>query len=155
MPTNRTQVRYTFGDRGGNTATLTVWVSASLSLSELTAFVNNFASLVTPLTNGVILAVDCYTRHKFEDTPVASVDADVNARIVLYYSNGETYEAIWIPAPKLTLFESTGVYAGIRANRLAPELQPWIVDAAANLSILSTPEGDPFPSLYTVGGFAQ
>lgn len=149
------EVQFVLGDRDGNTATMTAYVSLSLTNEQALAFINEYWNLINPLTKGVLLQVKTYHRHVFEDAPEPSMDSDVNASIVLYYSNGVTYEAIQVPSPALNLFEVEGPFAGIRADATASAIVAWNSEVADPSIVLTTPEGEVFPSVYAVGGIAK
>lgn len=78
--------------------------------------------------------------------------SDVHAKIALFYRNADYFEAIFIPSPKASLFESEGIYTGIRGDPLQPAMAPWTTDAPTTLANITTEEGEPFPTLFVVSG---
>lgn len=153
MAAPRQQVRYRLQDREGNTSTVTFWVSPSLSFDELQAFVYSWANLINNLSDARIVEAKCIIEHKISNPPDAGMGSDVTTAAVFYYSNGDTYEAIYIPSPKEVIFEDEGGLAGMRINPLVPAVEAFINSLASLPFELTTPEGETFPPTFTVGGF--
>lgn len=152
MAASHTKLLFRFVDREGNKASTTMYVAFSLTTPELTSFINLMAARMQAVSNGFLFSVDAYRKLPYVKVGEATVDADINSRALLYYSTSTVYEAFEIPSPKDELFESEGAYAGIRIDAAAEALVPLIGDAVTTLALLCTPEGEPFPTTYEVGG---
>lgn len=146
------QVRYGFVDREGNVGTLSFYVPLSLSGSPLLTFINDMGALLDALSDAFIFEAKVIYKAPYSPVGVPAVEADVNARVVLYYSKDGYYEAIAVPSPKATLFEVQGAYQGIRVDPTAEALIPFTSDAPTVLAFLVTPEAEAFATLYVVGG---
>jgi len=149
-PMQKVQMRYL--DWNGNEARSTMYVPLSLSEGTLISALNTLLGFLNGITNGVI--PDCSVSYTLDFVPPseASIDSDVGRMLVLFYRNETEIEALYIPSPPNSLFETEGKYAGIRVDPTGPAILPYIEDAPDLFSILSTPEGTPFPTVYVVGG---
>jgi len=74
--------------------------------------------------------------------------------MALYYSNGEEYEAIYIPSGNPLFLETTGAYAGIRLDSTNAFVADVLSDLSLALGAAITPEDEPFPTTFIVGGIA-
>lgn len=125
--------------------------SSAVSTADVSAAAIAFVEKIAPLVDGAIdgftLAYDYFNP---DDTlPDAT---DIQAYLMLFYTNElqNVEERIDIPSPLPSLFETEGDYAGIRLNATEE-----IVTLLNDLVIFTcTPEGDPWPPFFDVGGLA-
>lgn len=140
-----------FSDRERNVGTVTLYCALALSDTDRLAFINLMAEKMQALSNASLTEVRTYYRILYDGIE-ASADADMTSRVLLYYSEGDTYETIDIPSPVPGLFETEGAYQGIRVSVVSTPFLAWVDGAAELLGYIVTKEGDPFPATYQVGG---
>lgn len=146
------QVAFTFVDKESNKGTMTLYCSFSLTGAALLSLLNTLASLLQPLSNAALMNVTVTYKVFLEPYSTGLGIPDLTSRVLLLYSEGDTYEAISIPAPKETLFETEGEYAGVRVDPLSVDMAAWFASWSDFSSHITTKEGDPFPSTFLVGG---
>jgi hypothetical protein len=152
MAAPRQQVRFTLQDRERNTSTVTFWVSRSLSISALEGFIDTMASHIKQLSDARIIQVKCIIEYDIDNGQEAEPTSDVTRKAVFYYSNGDIYEALYLPSPRSSIFESTGRFEGIRIDPTNESVQDYILALPAIPFGLTTIEGETFPSTFVVGG---
>lgn len=146
------QVAFTLVDKEGNKGTITLYCSFSLSGAALLELLNLLASLIQPLSNAAITTVTVSYKVLLETYSTSLGLPDLTSRVLLFYREGDTYEAIGIPAPKADLFETAGQYAGIRVDPFSMGMVTWFSYWGDFSSHITTKEGDPFPETFVVGG---
>lgn len=144
--------KLSFRDREGNVGTTSAYVALSLSDSLLLSFLNSFAPVVQALSNAHLFKVEVYRTLAVEGTPEPAIDADVSRFIGLFLRNDDYAETLYIPAPKAEMFETTGIYTGIRTDATSSIVVSFAEAAATVLSFTTTQEGDPYPTIFVVGG---
>lgn len=148
----RWQMAIQFEDREGNVSPLTL-TFPSFWREEQHEAANNYIvprlAAVSDATIRRIIWKQYLVNDAFTLPPVGS---NVRNFVGLFYSNSGEYacEALWIPSPRNEIFETDGLYAGIRVEALNPQVQNFL---APFLSLpIVTPEGEPFSVDYIVGG---
>lgn len=144
--------KLSFRDREGNIGTTSAYVALSLSDSDILSFLNSFCPIVQELSDASLYAVQVYRTFDIEGMPEPAADADLSSYVALFLGNDEYVEAIYIPAPKPEMFETTGIYSGIRTDATSAIVVSFAADALTVLPFTTTAEGDPFPTVFHVGG---
>ena len=143
-----------FEDREGNQRATSLWFPFSLPISDLQTAMNLFITRAGAISDAYIRKWDVtYTWEDWEGS-TAGADSDVIRRGAIFYRNGETYEALWVPSIRLDLAELGGDFAGIRLDAARPDVAALLVQLQDVVTFICTPEGDPFPTLYVVGGIS-
>lgn len=150
----RLLLRLTFVDLEGNEGVLSFRLAPSLPSSALLDFLDTVQTVVQPLSNASLVSATAYNKYLFPSPNEATIDADINAKLALFYRSDDIYEAIYIPAPRAEIFEATGIFAGIRVVASNEALVAFNAALVAFPEALATPEGTPFPLEYVVGGLA-
>lgn len=148
------KVRLYFEDNEANRSIMTLPVRFSISDAAALEFINFAISRIQPLSDAVIVGASLLKVWDDETQAEPASTSDVNKKLMLFYSNGDIFESLSIPSPHDYLFETTGKMANIRADATLAELQPVTTDAPTFFDFLVTPEGDPFPVVFVVGGKA-
>jgi len=149
-----TQVVFYFYDKEGNKGTTTLYCSFSLSGDALLYLINLMADYMQALSNASLRSVTTYHKIELQPYSYSLGEQDLSSRVRLFYSEGDTYETIDIPAPKATLWESEGEYANIRVDPLSLEMVTWFSGWDDFQGHITTKEGEAFPSTFRVGGKA-
>lgn len=145
-------VRFIFRDNDGNEASIHLYVPVALSTEQVVSFLNVAGPKLQNLSNASLVSAKVFYNYTFDSPQPAQLGSDCTSYAVLFYRNEDIYDAIYIPSPEASLFESEGEYSGIRVDAYAPAVVSF---NAALLSLpwtLATEEQDPFPLEYVVGG---
>lgn len=143
---------FTFKDRGGGSAKLTLRFPFSLSFDTLNSIAGVFVSRLTAISDGII------TRYQFrwnwkEDSPdVPGVLSNVGYYLCLYYSNDVDTEPVFIPSPNPSYLETAGNFAGIRFDLSNPSVVALADALTEALSGTVGPDGGEWGRVLVVGG---
>jgi hypothetical protein len=149
------RVSFAFRDREGEVSNTSLSLSASRPLSEIGPWIQQVADAMAALVDSRLDRVTMTVRFLPEGPlPEPGPESDTQVWLLLYYTNGDVVEAIQLPSPKSSLFETTGEYAGIRVDATVPEMADWAPVLATTIDGMVTPEGDPFPNVFLAGGRA-
>lgn len=146
------RVSITFLDRGGRKSVLSFLFPASVSPQSAIAWAIDTAPIVQGLSDAVPLSAKYEYRHMLDDIGAASFTSDARRKAFLYYRNGDEIEQISIPSPRSEIFESEGPYAGVRVDASAEAVLSFNAVIRDSPSGFQTPEGEPLPDEYDVGG---
>lgn len=152
MERNVYTLRFQFEDREGNRSTLHLYVPIALSVSEIISFLDARYATIQNMSSASLTSVKVFYFFDFDNPVPAQIGSDVSSYAVLYYSNGEVYEPIYVPSPEPSLFESEGEYQAIRLDATNPALVAFNAAVQSCPWPLATPEGETFPTEYVVGG---
>lgn len=152
---SRASVSVLFRDRGGNERRTSLSFPFSISDSALETVMAYWIERVTPLTNAGIFSWTVSRTFESEIDLTVGEDVELFYKLALYYVKEAIYEAIWIPSPRMDLFELEGPYAGIRLDSARPEVAALLLAWQDVITFIVTPEGDPFPDTFAAGGLAK
>lgn len=143
-----------FIDRRGRVAQASWHLPIILTPAEAADRALYIASKALGVSNGLLTRVRLTWQWREEQPQVADPTSDVQTRVALYYRNEDGPEAQFVPSPRPELFEQTGPYAGVRVAASDPDVALLLSAFGDALASSLTPEGDPFPTVYVVGGLA-
>jgi hypothetical protein len=143
-----------FIDRKGRVAQASWHLPITLTPEEAASRALYILSKALGVSNGLVMRLKLTWQWREEQPQVADPASDVQTRVALYYRNEDGPEAQFIPSPRPDLFEQTGPYAGIRVDVANPDVALVLSAFGDALASTLTPEGDPFPTVYSVGGLA-
>lgn len=139
-------------DTENRDAQLTLHVPFSHDLAAIQAAAITALDVVKGISDAVLVGYKLIWRATIDNPPEPPLEADLTQFLGLFYRSDDetTTEALWIPSPRAEVFETEGVYQGIRASAISSPLDGFL--SAAIQNILATPEGEAFPQTYIVGG---
>lgn len=152
MERNVYTLRFQFADKEGNTSTFHLYVPIALSIAEIISFLDAKYTTLQNMSDASLTSVKVFYFFDFDNPRPAQIGSDVSSFAVLYYSNGDTYEPIYIPSPEASIFEGEGEYQSIRVDATNPAVGAFNAAIQSCPWPLATPEGEPFPVEYMVGG---
>jgi hypothetical protein len=152
----RVQCAVHFQDRDGNRRVTTFWFPFAISAGDLETAMGIIMARIVPLTDAYMPKWDATYIWDDDGESTAAEGSDVIAKAALFYRNGPAgaFEALYVPAPRSLLFETTGDLAGIRINATDSTVADLLDGLQDIVTFIVTPEGDEFPTGYVVGGLA-
>lgn len=148
-------VSFTYVDRGGRKGKIKLFLPFATEASHALQFGYDMNDAFQPAIQASLIEIKVLYEWRESDIPVADPDSNIHRRLVLFYRNEQGFEAISIPSPKAECFQVDGPYAGIKVDAQMVALEPWVDALALVVGALATPEGEPFPTEYVVGGLAE
>lgn len=146
------KVMLVYHDRDKRQSRLMFRLPFSISGPAALDWAEGIASIIQSVSDAVLQKIIISWDWR-ETSPLEPGDrSDVNRKAVLFYRNDDYYEAIFVPSPINSIFESEGTFAGVRVDPLQPEVAPWTINAPTLLANIVTDEGLPHPTQYQVGG---
>jgi hypothetical protein len=146
------KVSITFRDRDGNSAVLTVYCAFATPIADAWTFALAMVGVVTPLSDGLIVAVQIAYRWTMDDPATPAESSNIERKLLLLHVNSEDeINGMIIPSPRIELFETLGNYAGIRLDLASTGALAWI-DMLTRVELL-TREGHEL-GVLAVGGLA-
>jgi hypothetical protein len=146
------KIQYHWRDRDSNKAVTTMYLPFALTLAQVQTVADGWRSRANALSDAVIVRVT-YTWETFHDNdPDTAGPRLFPYKALLFYRNVDYYECFVLPAPKASLFETVGNYAGIRVDMSNPTVASDIADLSTALEDTTTIEGYFWPDMYVVGG---
>lgn len=145
-------VSIVFRDREGNEASTRLSFPFALSDALISTYMGIWIGNVLPLTNAGISSYTitrAYEDDAFERPTEGTQTLD---RLVLFYSNGLILDRIIVPSANMDLMELLGPYAGIRVDAGRADVATLITGMQDVVTFVVTPEADPFPTIFVVGG---
>lgn len=111
----------TFRDRDANRAKVTLYAPWSFSVAELWLLAETLAARMQAISNGIVCKIELLWRWRTEIAGDAPESSSVERKLLLLIENeNEEINGVIIPSVITTLFETSGVYAGIRADLAQP-----------------------------------
>lgn len=150
----RAFVSIAFEDREGNRRNTSLTFPFSLSEAQIHTYMDLWIDRIRGISNAEIRHYIITHTFEEEGESTADIDTDLYSYFALYLSNGSDYDCIWIPGAKRELLETEGQYAGVRLDAARPDVAAILLGLADITAFIVTPEGDPFPSTFVVGGLA-
>lgn len=146
------RVVYNFRDRDNRKGSTSIRLPFSVTIATALSYAISFSIPLSNMSDAVLVSIDIF--YGFEDTDAVTPlsGATVDTKVSLFYSEGDIYEAITIPAPKGEIFETEGQYQGIRVDVNSVDMVAWMDNWTDVSSNLQTPEGLPFPINWRAGG---
>jgi hypothetical protein len=145
-------VQLVFADRGTGQSKPAFRLPFLTSVVNVNAIMGAITADMLPLSDATLIAVKyVWGWHDTEYTPPPS-GATTQVKLALFYRSDERYEALHVPAPKASLFETDGPYAGIRLNMADTAVQDLIDNLTTALSGVVDEVGNPFPTTFLAGG---
>lgn len=152
MPTATIKLYWT--DKSGSVAISTFHVPVSLSYEQAYSRANALANAMKAISTAVLSRIVVLYRHVEDDLVLPEAVSSAQTAWGLFYRNGDTHYAIYIPAPNLALAESEGIYAQVRLDIS----QPYVLTSVQNLTLAlgqtTTADGTPTQLQYRAGGLA-
>lgn len=152
MPAATARVVITLADRDHGKARISFRLPFSISASDAAAVRSHIIGLMLPLTDARVIGTQIVWEYSDATPTLPAFDVKLQTKGVLFYRNATRAEAFYIPAPKPSLYETTGEYAGIRIDMSNPTIAAAINAISAELANTVTIEGLSFPDEYMVGG---
>ena len=150
----RAFVSVLFLDREGNRRATSLWFPFSLPIADLQTAMSMFTTRAGAISDAYIAKWDVTYTFEDDGSNTASPDSDVYRKLALYYRNGLLFDRIWVPSARSEIFELIGPYAGIRVDSARSDVVAVLEGAQTVVEYIVTPEGDPFPTEFVVGGLA-
>lgn len=145
-----------FVDRKGREAQVSGHLPTTLTADDAFARWDAIVAAMAAISSAVIPASRLVWRYRVLPAPAFPIDADCARRVMFFYRNGgQVSEYFEVPSPAPWLFETSGFYSGIRVDTDNPDVVAAIDLLSASLSQLLTPEGEPWPPNFVVGGLAE
>lgn len=150
----RAHVLIAFEDREGNRRTTSLTFPFSLPVAQIHTYMDLWIDRVRNISNAGIRHYVITHSYEDEEPPITTGDSSVQDKLTLYYSSDAFYDRIYIPALRRELLETGGLYAGVRLDVSLPEVIAILESMESVVAYIVTPEGEPFPSVFVVGGMA-
>lgn len=104
------------------------------------------------ISDAVVDEIKLYYRG-YENTPATpAIGSEVAQFVGLYYSNEGEFDAVFIPAPKPSLYETVGPYAGIRVDTSNPTVLALLESLNLALATAGASVSFPLGSGFMAGG---
>lgn len=143
---------YTFIDRDGRKGSTSIRLPFFTSAATALSYCISLGSVIQGMSDAVLKSIDLFYQVSDPDAVTPETGETVDTKVSLFYREGDQYEAITIPAPIGALFETEGDYSEIRVDPLSLAMVAWTSSWISVSGDLKTPEGEPFPQEYVVGG---
>jgi hypothetical protein len=145
-------VQLVFADREAGQSRPAFRLPFLTSVADANAVMSAITADMLPLSDAILVAVRLiWGWHDTEPTPPPS-GPTTQVKLALFYRSDERYEALHVPAPKESLFETDGPFAGLRLNLSDTAVQVLIDNLTASLSGVVDETGEPWPATFLVGG---
>lgn len=116
------EIGITFRDRDGAKGRMTFSTPWNLTIADIWLLANRLADRASALSNAPLYRIDLLYRWRPDDQPEAPASSDVSRKLLLLITNAQQeINGMIIPSTR-DVFESTGSYAGIRADLLHPAI---------------------------------
>lgn len=148
------KVEWLLIDRDKRRAQMIMHLPFVLTVAQLATFISTMHPLITALVDCTIYRVNYRYQLNETDTTPAVIGSNSRYLLALFYSNPDRFEALYIPSPIQDYLETTGLYAGTRLDTSLSAVQDALADLTSGLALVVTPEGDPHPTTFVVGGLA-
>lgn len=148
-------VQFQVFDREGKIAVTRLYFPFSSTIDELNLTAADFCSILQDLTDGAVKGYTIRWTYEATDVDSPSIDSDCSVNALLFYRNGDDWEAFAVPSPKPSLWETEGLYAGIRIDMTNMDNVTAIALLSSHIVNTTTPEGSSWPDTYYTGGKAQ
>jgi hypothetical protein len=145
-------VQLVFADRGEGQSKPAFRLPFLTSVADANAIMTAVTADMLPLSDAVLIGVKFVWSWHDTDYSPPPIGATTQIKLALFYRSDERYEAIHIPAPKESLFETEGPYAGIRLNIADGAVATLIDNLTTSLSEVVDETGEAFPTTFLVGG---
>lgn len=148
------EAKLQYMDHHGRVAQLRLRYPSSVPYTEVYSRAMQIHARIAPLSSAVLTEVKVQYGIAESDPgmPVSGIPAQ--EALVLFYRNGEDYDAVYVPGPLPQLWETVGDYAGIRLDMGNSSVAPLV--ESLNLA-LGAGAGAVFVSMgaeFVVGGRA-
>lgn len=121
-----------------------------------TAF--DFAYAAVPVMHAIsdarVTRISIKYTHVIDAQLDPPVGTDIQRKLLLLLGDGTYFEAILLYAPKTSILESTGPYAGIRLDMSSPAVQAFAEDFPTWTIHLLTEDAEPIGPELVTGGLA-
>lgn len=129
-------------------ARVTVRFPLSLGMATIIAAALELRSRMLALSDAVSPEVKFFHRQQVSGDTFGGFDVPIASALGLFYRNDGEFDALYIPAPLPTLFETTGPYAGIRLDTadatVAAMVEELNLALAATGALIAFPVGPGF-----------
>ena len=151
----RCPIVFQWEDREGNIAAQRQYFNHSSALATVEAGAALWYTAVQGVSNATLRRFTLSWQWEREGPNDAEVGSDVYRRLALFYRNNYEMGAIWLPSGRESLLETEGTYAGVRVAASVDAVADALQLMMPVIDFIRTPEGNPFPSEYVVGGIAR
>lgn len=111
----------TFRDRDGNRGKLTCYAPWSFAVADLWTLAESLAARIQDISDALLCKIELVWRFKPDEILPASESSNVERKLLLLIQNeNDEINGIIFPSVLTVLFETSGVYAGIRADLTQP-----------------------------------
>lgn len=142
-------------DRNGQTAVTSYWLPLSLTSEQALAAAFTLVSLIQDITTAACTSYKVYQTWRETDAVSPDFGSDVTRLLAVYYRNETKADVYHVPSPRSELLDTAGTLVGIRVNYDDPAIASIVDQFTAAITPTVTPDGQPWPKPYIVGGLAQ
>lgn len=151
----RCPIVFEWEDRDGNTSAQRLYFNHSDARETIEAGAALWLEAVQGVSNATPRRFIMSWQWERVGPNDAEVGSDVYRRLALFYRNNYEMAAIWIPSGREELLETVGTYAGVRVAASVPAVADVLQLMAEVTDYVITPELNPYPNIYVVGGIAK
>ena len=145
-------IQLVFADRGAGQSKPAFRLPFSTTVSNANAVMSAVIADMLPLSDAMLIGVKLIWGWHDTEPSLPPIGATTQVKLALFYRSDERYEALHIPAPKESLFETDGPYAGIRRNMADSAVVALIDNLTASLSDVVDETGQSWPTTFLAGG---
>ena len=143
----------TFRDRDGNRAKLTCYAPWSFAVADLWTLAESLAARMQAISDALLCKIELLWRFKPDEIGEAFETSNVERKLLLLIQNeNDEINAIIFPSVLTVLFETSGVYAGIRADLALPAFT--IFQALLEAHNFRTVDNRPLGTAIAAGGLS-
>lgn len=152
VPTGTLAMEFTFIDRDGGSARLTMRLPFSTTYEQANSIASLFIPHLTSLSDAALVRYQFRWNYR-EDSPDApGIQSNVGYYLCLYYSNDVDTEPVFIPSPNPAFLEAAGSFAGIRLDMANPSVVALADALTTALASTVGPDASPWSRWLVVGG---
>lgn len=128
--------------------------SEEISIANLLSWIDTRLPDIQGISDSPIVKYELSMRFYDNAAPNAAEGSNAQIHVGLFYRDIETYDVLWLPSPLSEIFVTSGALSGVLVDAAHPAMSDWTDSGSLLLAGLVTPEGNPWPVEYVVGGKA-